>query len=268
MLLPAINKRAECTLKSSREDTLSCTWLFLHWCLLSSQKKNPQKRSVVITKSQKEVMLTSLSLRQDWCPLPDAGEGGADTEEWKGWKQDCCILERCTKQLSPERAGQWTVEACVNRGLIAAAHIAVQRNRKTCSLCCSQNFQVIDFQVRSAIFPKLKSFLEEQVLKSSTALYSAYLEGIQHRWGTNVSAKPCLPCSCVFTSPFDQSLCYSMWPLFWACLSLLSPGPGLHLYFWHLPHLTLLCFPLRRRIAALLRYQHLGSLLQPFILPR
>lgn len=147
-----------------------------------------------------------------------------------------------------------------------------------CSTCCGTEEQenmlsvlfaklLGHFQVHAAIFTKLKSFLEEQV-KSSTALYSVYLEGIQHRWGTNVSTKPCLPCSCVFTFPFDQSLCYSTWPLFWACLSLLSPGPGLHLYFWHLPHLTLLCFPLRRRKAALLRYQHLGSLLQPFILPR
>ena len=35
-----------------------------------------------------------------------------------------------------------------------------------------------------------------------------------------------------------------------------------------IPPITLLCFPVRRRKAALLRYQHLGSLLQPFIFPR
>lgn len=39
MLLPATNKRAERTLKSSCADALSCTWLFLHWCLLLRQKK-------------------------------------------------------------------------------------------------------------------------------------------------------------------------------------------------------------------------------------
>lgn len=48
MLLPTINKRAECTLKSSRADTLSCTWLFLHWCLLSSQKTKKNKKALLL----------------------------------------------------------------------------------------------------------------------------------------------------------------------------------------------------------------------------
>lgn len=43
------------------------------------------------------------------------------------------------------------------------------------------------------------------------------------------------PVRLCFCSLFDQSLGFSTWPLFWACLSLLSPGPALHLYFWHLP---------------------------------
>lgn len=267
MLLPAINKRAECTLKSSRADTLSCAWLFFHWCLLSLQKKKPKNALLLLPKVRKRSCL-----HHSVCDRIDARfqtqERGEQTQRsGKGGSRTAVSLK--------DAPSSWVLSALASElwrrvwtGDWSLQHIAVQRNRKTCCLCCSQNFQVIDFQVRAAIFPKLKSFLEEQALKSSTALYWAYLEGIQHRWGTNVSAKPCLPCSCVFTSPFDQSLCYSTWPLFWACLSLLSPGPGLHLYFWHLPHLTLLCFPLRRRKAALLRYQHLGSLLQPFILPR
>lgn len=56
MLLPAINKRAECTLKSSRADTLSCTWLFLHWCLLSSQK-NPKNALLLLPKVKKRSSL-------------------------------------------------------------------------------------------------------------------------------------------------------------------------------------------------------------------
>lgn len=156
-------------------------------------------------------------------------------------------------------------------GAIAAAHVAIRGKKKNSRE--QGNMLPMLFVKLSrhwfpgvAIFPDLKSLLEEQALKSSAALYLAHLEGIQRHCGTYVSAEPCLPCSCVFASPFDQSLCSPTWPLFWACLSLLSPGPAPHLCFWHMP-LKFLCFPLRRRKAALLRYQHLGFLLQPFLSP-
>lgn len=71
MLLPDINKRAERTLKSTLSRTRICL-LFRHCWLLSWQKQS----SVVIIKGQREVALTSLSLRQDRCPPPDTGEWG------------------------------------------------------------------------------------------------------------------------------------------------------------------------------------------------
>lgn len=107
--------------------------------------------------------------------------------------------------------------------------------------------------------------LEELILKSSPALYSAHLEGVQHYCWINVSSKPCLTSFWFFA--FDQSLLYSTWPLFWSRVfhSSLQDLPSI--FTFDISPLKLLGFPLRRRKVALLWYLHLVSFYNLFISP-
>lgn len=246
MLLPDINKRAERTLKS----TLSCTricLLFRHCWLLSWQKQS----SVVITKGQGEVALASLSLRQDRCPPPDTGEWGNRGRGVKrveaawlySWKRHhfllpgviqavCSCLVPGSSELGcqPVSCGR----VCKERTDCCSAP-EKQKNQRTESHVAHVGSKTFTSLISRYVQPFSQS--ERVCLKSR--YWNLLLHYIHLTWRAplwNICKRQTVsPVHLCFCSLFDQSLGFSTWPLFWACLSLLSPGPALHLYFWHLP---------------------------------
>lgn len=177
------------------------------------------------------------------------------------------LFVSCPRLVRVSLPELWTRVWRQERSLQHYRETEKSEDREPCGPCWEQNFHVIDFQVHAAIFTKWKSLLEEQVLKPSAALYSAHLEGTRRRCGTYVSAKSCLPCACVFAPCLINHLVFQRDPYFELVFhSSLQDLPSI--FTSDISPLKLLRFPLRRRKAALLRNQHRGFLLQPYILPR
>lgn len=250
MLLPAINKRAEHSLKSSRADALSRTRLFLHcWLLLS------QKLFVVIAKGQREAMLTSLSLRQDWCR---SQKRGTQTQRsGKGGSRTAASMKDATSSwVSAMLAGELWRRG--RRQDWSLQHTSRYRENKLLTLLAKLSGHW--FPGTCSHFPEVKEFPWRAGLEIFCCTIFS-LPGGHPAPLRDMNTKPCFSCACVFASLFDQSLCYSMWPLFQTCLSLFSPGPTSDIS----PLTLLFCVGEK---AALLRYKNLGSLLKPFILHR